>query len=156
MASLRPRTRQDRCRPLPDYDPEAVKPKGKKAPIPRESHRPFFGLTQVSRQVRSEFYSIYLKTQEIGLDLTDVVRYLLTVYNWTTLTVEQDGLMKDLPFKGNLTIAVSSHILPCEKNGIEMIFMLHVWANSIKMEAGFGRYQCINYQPLNDGEAKDL
>jgi len=156
LASLRSSTRADRSRALPDHDPEDDnKPKGKKAPLERKTSRPFFPFTQVCQQIRSEFYPIYLGSQEIGLDLNDVIPYLLTVYNKETLSEEQLK-MKDRPFKGNLTIAINGRVLSIEKDGVQIIELLILWANSVKMEAGFGRYSVIGYNPHTDGEAKDM
>jgi hypothetical protein len=79
----------------------------------------------------------------------------MTVYNQATLTEAQRKL-KDRPFKGNLTIAISGRVLSLEKNGVQVVMLLTLWANSVKMEAGFGRYSSVGYNPHSDGEAKDL
>jgi hypothetical protein len=118
-------------------DPEAEKPKGKKAPVERTTNRPFIGLTQVNRQIRSEFFPIYSQKQEIGLDLVDVAKYLATMYNDATLTDEQK-LENLKPFKGDLTIAVSGTVSPAEQNGIEMVGLLVLWATAPGMNIGFG------------------
>jgi hypothetical protein len=177
MASLRPRTRLDRQRPLTsdinDHEldvslsnttSEAVAKtrKGTKTPVARETNRPFWGLTQVSRQTRAEFRPIYLSKQEIGMDLTETVNYLRTFYPETPGELRKlHGVGKrlaDMPFNGNITIAVADRPLPIEKslNGVEVIPLLDLWANSVKIEAGFGRYLKAHYNPTGDGEAKDL
>jgi hypothetical protein len=63
-----------------------------------------------------------------------------------------------MPFDGNLTIAVADKPLSIEvtAEGTEIIQLLDIWANSHKIEAGFGRYLKKNYAPQTDGEAKDL
>jgi hypothetical protein len=177
MASLRPRTRLDRQRTLDSdiRDRELShelsaktscrgdKTKGNdKTALARETNRPFWGLTQVCRQLRTEFRPIYLQKQEIGMDLTEIVQYLQTFYSDASTEFaklnhgRQRG--KDMPFTGNLTIAVSDKPLELEKspNGVEVIPLLDLWANSFKIEAGFGRYLQANYVPQTDGEAKDL
>jgi hypothetical protein len=175
MASLRPRTRLDRQRTLESdiKDRElsfqlAVnksrynsKPESKNA-TKRETNRPFWGLTQVCRQVRDEFRPIYMQKQEIGMDLTEIVLYLQTFYPETSAEFAKlitGGIHgPDLPFNGNLTIAVGEKPIYLErsKNGIEVIPLLDLWANSWKIEAGFGRYLRAHYLPQTDGEAKDL
>jgi hypothetical protein len=66
--------------------------------------------------------------------------------------------LADMPFNGNITIAVADRPLQVEKslNGVEVIPLLDLWANSVKIEAGFGRYLKAHYNPAGDGEAKDL
>lgn len=178
MASLRARTRLDRQRALEsDINDKKLadeldesrrrnnKPKttenGKM--VARATNRPFYGLTQVCRQLRQEFRAIYLQKQEIGMDLTQICEYLRTFYfdapaKFTAL-IDADGKRgKDMPFNGNLTIAVGEKPLSVEKmaEGTEVMPLLDLWANSQKIEAGFGRYLKKNYQPTTDGEAKDL
>jgi hypothetical protein len=176
MATLRPRTRLDRQRTLEsdvkdrELGMELSTPKKKsrrvkataKDPSKRETHRPFWGLTQVCSQIRGEFRPIYLQKQEIGMDLTEIVEYLSTFYftapaEFATLN---DGVKrtKDMPFNGNLTIAVGEkpNDLESSVDGVEVIPLLDLWANSFKIEAGFGRYLKPNYVPQTDGEAKDL
>jgi len=177
MASLRPRTRQDRGRALPsDLKDKAIgnelsqtKAGGKKTKvdadgktIPRETNRPFYGLIQVCSQIRKEYRPIYLSKQEIGMDLTQICEYLKTFYfDAAAKFIALDAAGNrgdDMPFNGNLTIAVSDKPLPLELSaeGVEVIQLLDIWANSHKIEAGFGRYLKKNYQPQTDGEAKDL
>jgi hypothetical protein len=175
MASLRPRTRLDRQRTLESdiKDRElgfqlavhtsrhSSKKEGKNA-TKRETNRPFWGLTQVCRQVRTEFRPIYMQRQEIGMDLTEIVRYLATFYPEAPSEFAKliTGGVRgpDLPFNGNLTIAVGDKPVDLERsvNGIEVVPLLDLWANSWKIEAGFGRYLKANYAPQTDGEAKDL
>jgi hypothetical protein len=177
MASLRPRTRLDRQRPLtsditdhelrvslsPTASQAAAKTKkGNKTTIARETNRPFWGLSQVSRQTRAEYRPIYLSKQEIGMDLTETVKYLRTFYPEAPGEFKKlHGVGKriaDMPFNGNITIAVADRPLQVEKslNGVEVIPLLDLWANSVKIEAGFGRYLKAHYNPTGDGEAKDL
>jgi hypothetical protein len=144
MASLRPRTRLDRQRSL------------ESDVVDREL------LTQVSQQVRNEFRPIYLQKQEIGMDLTEIVLYLQTFYlsapaEFAKLNIEGPRA-KDMPFNGNLTIAVGDKPGEVEKSkgGVEVLPLLDLWANSFKIEAGFGRYLKNDYVPQTDGEAKDL
>ncbi|KAF2832727.1 hypothetical protein CC86DRAFT_341404 [Ophiobolus disseminans] len=137
--------------------------KGSSKNLERDTNRPFFGLTQVCRQLRAEFRPIFLAKQEVGMDLTEVVQYLKTFYfdapsQYDRLFEEEGRRSNDMPFNGNLTIAVGEKPLELEKNkhGIEVIPLLDLWANSWKIEAGFGRYSKKDYQPRADGEAKDL
>ncbi|KAH7093509.1 hypothetical protein FB567DRAFT_462216 [Paraphoma chrysanthemicola] len=167
-ASLRSRTRMDRARTLPsdvvdqELNQELNKKKGRKESVPRETNRPFWGLTQVCRQIRTEYRPMYLAKQEIGMDLTEVVRYLQTFYFNAPdefLKLDLSGQRTaDMPFNGNLTIAVGDKPSLSEQAafGIEVIPLLDLWANSFKIEAGFGRYLRKDYMPQIDGEAKDL
>ena len=181
LASLRSRTRLDRQRTLKSDVVEeeqdrslatintcgctsgrVYKRKSKTALLARETNRPFFGLTQVCRLLRQEFRPIYMQRQEIGMDLLEVVPYLETFYP------EAAGLLKDLstsndrkidmPFTGNFTIAVGDKVKEVEKSadGVDVWPLLDIWANSFKIEAGFGRYMQANYDATADGEAKDL
>ncbi|KAI4943323.1 hypothetical protein J4E91_009522 [Alternaria rosae] len=176
IASLRPRTRLDRSRTLAsdiiDQDQEkkisggsnksrlSAKPKLKTEV--RETNRPFWGLTQVCRQLRAEYRPIYMAKQEIGMDLTEIVDYLKTFYPTATDIVSNLGPPgerdEDAPFVGNLTIAVGDKPNELERagEGIEVFSLLDIWANSLKIEAGFGRYLKANYVAETDGEAKDL
>lgn len=176
LASLRPRTRLDRSRTLAsdivDQDQEkkisggsnksrlSAKPKPKTEV--RETNRPFWGLTQVGRQLRAEYRPIYMAKQEIGMDLTEIVDYLKTFYPTATDIVSNLGSPgerdEDAPFVGNLTIAVGDKPNELERagDGIEVFSLLDIWANSLKIEAGFGRYLKANYVAETDGEAKDL
>lgn len=179
VASLRLRTRLDRQRTLESdrVDRELgfqlslstnksrrgnKDGKDTKTNTKRETNRPFWGLTQVSRQVRNEFRPIYLQKQEIGMDLTEIVLYLQTFYFSAPAEFAKlptDGpRTKDMPFNGNLTIAVGDKPGDVEKSkeGVEVLPLLDLWANSFKIEAGFGRYLKENYVPQTDGEAKDL
>jgi hypothetical protein len=175
MASLRPRTRLDRQRTLESdiKDRElgfhlavvrsrlSTKKEGKHTTT-RETNRPFWGLTQVCRQMRNEFRPIYLQKQEIGMDLTEIVQYLQTFYPDTPAEftkLNTGGVRgKDMPFNGNLTIAVGDKPIELERSadGVEVIPLLDLWANSFRIEAGFGRYLKNDYVPQTDGEAKDL
>ncbi|PZC90216.1 hypothetical protein A1F95_09712 [Pyrenophora tritici-repentis] len=174
LATLRPRTRVDRGRTLAsdiveqEQDEEiptaykttrgSAKPKGPS----RETNRPFWGLTQVCQQLRKEFHPIYMSKQEIGMDLTEIVQYLKTFY--PTAPEELDKLATpgerkvEAPFVGNITIAVGDKPNDIErsKEGVEVVHLLDIWANSFKIETGFGRYLKANYVPQIDGEAKDL
>lgn len=177
LASLRSRTRLDRSRPLAsDITGEKhdaalstsrelhrnSKPKTKKGPMPRETNRPYFGLTQVSKLIRYEYRPIYLQHQEIGMDLTRIVEYLRTFYFDAPdqlTSIDAPGKREsDLPFGGNLTIAIDDNPTKMDRSqeGIEIFPLLDIWANSFKFEAGFGRYMKVGYIPGHDGEAKDL
>ena len=175
MSTLRTRTRLDRQRTLAsdvkekEIDDELATSKrgrgsknGASDTLARETNRPFFGLTQVCRQLRNEYRPIYLAKQEIGMDLTEIVQYLETFYfdapNQFAKLFEGGQRGKDMPFNGNLTIAVGEKPLEVEQKqeGIEIIPLLDLWANSHKIEAGFGRYLKPAYAPQSDGEAKDL
>ena len=181
LASLRSRTRLDRHRTLPsdiveeEHDKSlaatntggrasarASQRKPKTTLLARETNRPFFGLTQVCHLLRQEFRPMYMQRQEIGMDLLEVVPYLDTFYP------EAAGLVKglstsndrkiDMPFTGNLTIAVGDKVKEIEKaaDGVDVLPLLDIWANSFKIEAGFGRYMQAHYDATADGEAKDL
>lgn len=173
MASLRPRTRIDRQRALQSdiKDRELGKElslvkykRPRKVPknqVQRETNRPFWGLTQVNSQIRQEFRPLYMHKQEIGMDVTEIVNYLQTFY--FNAPTEFAKLMpgkrrRDMPFNGNLTIAVGDKTTVAERSteGVEVVPLLDLWANSVKIEAGFGRYQRHFYRPEFDGEAKDL
>lgn len=176
LASLRPRTRQDRSRPLAseiaghEHDKELDLIKSRRSMqrnikvggLARESNRPFFGLTQVCRAIRHEYRPLYLRYQEIGMDLTETAKYLRTFYANAEKdlgVIETSGIRKhDLPFTGNLTIAVGDKPNAIERgaHGIDIFPLLDIWANSYKIEAGFGRYMSAFYIPEADGEAKDL
>ncbi|KAL5121441.1 hypothetical protein ACEQ8H_000512 [Pleosporales sp. CAS-2024a] len=177
MASLRPRTRLDRQRALESdvkdrelgyqlsLDSEKTRRTNKdsKSYKKRETNRPFWGLTQVSHQIREEFRPIYLEKQEIGMDLTEIVEYLKIFYfnapaEFEKLKLGNGPRSKDLSFNGNLTIAVGEKPSDVEKSkaGVEVLPLLDIWANSFQIEAGFGRYLKADYVPQIDGEAKDL
>ncbi|KAH8711819.1 hypothetical protein GQ44DRAFT_714238 [Phaeosphaeriaceae sp. PMI808] len=173
IASLRPRTRLDRSRTLSSdvKDRElgtelATTERSKKAAVnsalARDNNRPFFGLTQVCRQIRAEYRPIYLLMQEVGMDLTEVVSYLMTFYSNAPEEVKKlvvaGANRVDMPFMGNLTIAIGEKVtkMECGVEGVEVLPLLDLWANSIKVEAGFGRYVKARYIPQTDGEAKDL
>ncbi|KAL6707241.1 hypothetical protein ACN47E_004229 [Coniothyrium glycines] len=178
LASLRNRTRLDRSRPMAsalkeqEQDNELAttgttansrhgKLKKKDASA-RDSNRPFVGLTQVCQLLRHEFRPIYLSKQEIGMDLTDVDTYINTFYAEASATIAAlpppGSRLNDAPFTGNLTIAVAekSELKGKTTAGVEIYPLLDIWANSYKIEAGFGRYLKANYVPETDGEAKDL
>lgn len=179
MATLRPRTRVDRHRTLQSdmldqklrqelSMTKSGRPNKKianaKDIIKRDSNRPFIGLTQVNKQIRQEYRPLYLQKQETGLDLTETVKYLQTFYG--TAPAEFLKIMgtrgtprgRDMPFTGNLTIAVGDTTKAIERaaEGVEIIPLLDIWANSYKIEAGFGRYNKNYYNAPADGEAKDL
>lgn len=176
IASLRPRTRLDRGRTLAsdlagqEQDEEILSASNKsgrsaKSKVKtelRETNRPFWGLTQVCRQMRIEYRPIYMAKQEIGMDLTEIVDYLQTFYPTVNDVVSQlappGERQNDAPFVGNLTIAVGDKANDLERasDGIEVFPLLDIWSNSLKIEAGFGRYLKANYIPETDGEAKDL
>ncbi|KAF2133894.1 hypothetical protein P153DRAFT_409189 [Dothidotthia symphoricarpi CBS 119687] len=177
LASLRSSTRMDRTRPLEsdiagqahDYELSTRNTKitksktpSKSKLLPRESNRPFHVLTQISRQIRAEYRPIYLQKQEIGMDLTEIVAYLQTFYSDAPNLVAALGTTGDrkldMPFTGNLTIAVGDNAkgLELDNLGVDVWPLLDIWANSWKIEAGFGRYMKAGYLPERDGEAKDL
>ncbi|XPS72900.1 hypothetical protein M3J09_005058 [Ascochyta lentis] len=178
IASLRSSTRLDRQRTLAsditdkEHDDAlpvasrhgrvASKRKTPNALLARETNRPFFGLTQVCHLLRQEFRPLYMQKQEIGMDLVDVVKYLQTFYadapgQLQSLSTATDRKV-DMPFTGNLTIAVGEKIKEMEKSadGVDVWPLLDLWANSYKIEAGFGRYMQVHYNATADGEAKDL
>lgn len=181
IASLRLRTRLDRQRTLvsdvvDQEQDEALasissggraqtrgnRRKPTSALLPRESNRPFFGLTQVCRLLRQEFRPIYLQRQEIGMDLVDAVPYLNTFYYEAPALLEKLSTSNDrkidMPFTGNVTIAIGDVIKKAEKaeDGVDVWPLLDLWTNSFKIEAGFGRYLNDHYDATADGEAKDL
>lgn len=146
MASLRPRTRLDRQRALDSdvkdrelgyqlslslsTDKSRRANKDTKTTKKRETNRPFWGLTQVSHQIRQEFRPIYLQKQEIGMDLTEIVEYLQTFYfnapdEFAKLDTQGKRAL-DMPFNGNLTIAVGEKPgeLEKHKDGVEVIPLL--------------------------------
>ncbi|ORX93932.1 hypothetical protein BCR34DRAFT_230087 [Clohesyomyces aquaticus] len=114
------------------------------------SHRPWVGLTQVSSQIRREYHPLYLLSQEIGLDLVDTQKYLDTFY--------PPDITNTASHVGNVTIAVADNVQELEKGekGVNIWPLLDMWANSHRIEAGFGRYYRNRYVPEVDGEAKDL
>jgi hypothetical protein len=180
IASLRPRTRLDRHRTLnsdlkeqeldQEFSTNESLSSGSsnddnnadQSLVKRDTNRPFWGLTQVCRQVRSEFRPLYLQQQEIGMDITKIVQYLETFYPDGPAQLAQlhngGKRGKDVPFSGNMTIAIGDRPLRVETSagGIEVLPLLDLWANSFRVEAGFGRYLQANYIPQFDGEAKDL
>lgn len=140
--------------------PKPKKPKtGRKV---RYTNRPYYGLTQVCQLVRMEFRPIYLQRQEIGMDLSTIVEYLQTFYHDAPRQFANLDALRaaklDLPLMGNLTIAIGEKANEKETSatGIELLPLLDIWANSYKLEAGFGRYLKAGYLPERDGEAKDL
>lgn len=96
------------------------------------------------------------------MDLIDVVKYLGVFYpeaadHLKNLSNANDRKL-DMPFTGNLTIAVGDKIKDVEKTkeGVDVSPLLDLWANSFKIEAGFGRYMQAHYDATADDEAKDL
>lgn len=96
------------------------------------------------------------------MDLVDIGKYLKAFYANTpehlkALSISNDR-KTDMPFTGNLTIAIGDKIKEVEKtaDGVDLWPLLEIWANSYKIEAGFGRYLQANYNATADGEAKDL
>jgi len=176
LASLRSRTRLDRARPLAseivghEHDKTLSLTKRRRSlqtysrpgGLARETNRPFYGLTQVCQLIRAEFRPLYLCHQEIGMDLSEVVNYLRTFYadaqDRLDLLEPPGGRKQDAHFTGNLTIAVGDKINATERGagGVDVSPLLDVWANSYRIEAGFGRYHSVGYVPEHDGEAKDL
>lgn len=171
MASLRSHTRLDRYRPMESdvKDQELGREldtrrdtRANTDTISRESFRPFITLTHVCRQIRDEYRPIFLEKQEIGMDVTEAVAYLQTFYSGAPQEFKKLGFRPnrkgDLPYTGNLTIALGGTLKDIEKlpEGVQVLPLLDIWANSFKMEAGFGRYQQHGYVPERDGEAKDL
>lgn len=179
LASLRPRTQLDRQRTLASDIIEkeqdralpaasrrggngTSKRKPKTALLARETNRPFFGFTQVCRLIRREFRPWYMQRQEVGMDLTEVVKYLQAFYHDAPALLEDLSTSNDrkidMPFTGNLTIAVGDKAKEVEKSadGVDVWPLLDLWANSYKIEAGFGRYMQVHYDARADGEAKDL
>ncbi|KAF2439293.1 hypothetical protein P171DRAFT_369914 [Karstenula rhodostoma CBS 690.94] len=169
--TLRSSTRQVRAAPgkYRELDDSDKKRRGRKvafeaAPTqvaPKESNRPFVGLTQVCQQIRKEFYPVYIANQEIGMDLTNTSKYMETFFNPNVPLSYADVFDpngKNMPFRGNITIAVAEKPLPIERavGWIDVLPLLDTWANSAHIEAGFGRYSRHDYRPQTDGEAKDL
>lgn len=169
--TLRSSTRKARVAPgkYRELDDPDKKKRGRRAAeeaalaeaAPKESNRPFVGLTHVCRQIRKEFYPVYIAHQEIGMDLTNTSKYMETFFNPSVpfcYADNRDPSGKNMPFRGNITIAVAEKILPLEKavGWIDVLPLLHTWANSAHIEAGFGRYSRRDYRPQVDGEAKDL
>ncbi|KAF2119777.1 hypothetical protein BDV96DRAFT_642783 [Lophiotrema nucula] len=119
----------------------------------RPTSRPYYGLTQVCRVLRNEYRPLHLKKQEIGLDLTDANGFIAGQYNTRQGDAGHCG-------NGNFTFALNKTVPDKEKYiGVDIWPALNMWANSGKVEAGFGRYMHQNlhgYDHLNDGEAKDL
>lgn len=126
---------------------------------PRNTHRPFVGLTQVCRQIRFEYLHIYMLKQEIGFDITDTTKYMNTFY-LNAFILGMPGAQAARV--GNMTLAIGDNIRAAERGGIgsaggtDVWPLLNVWANSQRVEAGFGRYVRNHYNPSVDGEAKDL
>lgn len=111
----------------------------------------------VCRQIRAEFRPLYLAKQEFGIDLTESVLYIQTFYPQfavPSFSAEENARI------GNLTIAISNDITAAEKGekGVDIWPLLDFWANSDRIEAGFGRYSVSRpgYDAIRDGEAKDL
>lgn len=96
------------------------------------------------------------------MDLTEVVKYLQAFYHDAPALLEDLSTSNDrkidMPFTGNLTIAVGDKAKEVEKSadGVDVWPLLDLWANSYKIEAGFGRYMQVHYDARADGEAKDL
>lgn len=138
------------------------KRRSESATLSRETNRPFFGLTQVCRQLRAEFRPLYMQKQEMGMDLGEVAKYLNTYYydasqHLNVLSTSKDRKV-DMPFTGNLTIAIGDKIRKFEMaaDGVDVWPFLSIWANSYRIEAGFGRYVQATRDATVDGEAKDL
>jgi hypothetical protein len=95
-----------------------------------------------------------MRKQEIGLDLAQVNRYLTDFYPFSpSMPINrEDGRT------GNMTVALPHRISPAEKDkhGINVWPMLNIWANSTRLEAGFGRHGYTGYDSHRDGEAKDM
>jgi hypothetical protein len=103
-----------------------------------------------------------MQKQEIGMDLGGLLKYLDTYYYGAsqylnTLPTSKDRKV-DMPFFGNLTIAIGDNVRKDEMaaDGVDVWPFLSIWANSYKIEAGFGRYVQGTYDRTGDGEAKDL
>ncbi|KAF2707846.1 hypothetical protein K504DRAFT_492466 [Pleomassaria siparia CBS 279.74] len=170
---LRPRSsnRPNYSEQLGDDPPAEEKKKRRKKDIAKEPMRPFFGLTQVCRQIRTEYRPMHLLSQEVGLDFTHVGIYIDCFYPESTrnalffsvgAAALQERDRQGTPFVGNITIALSSTLKPEESGprGTNILPLLDTWANSERIEAGFGRYHetrsRVPYNPETDGEAKDL
>jgi hypothetical protein len=175
LATLRHRTRMDRSRTwasdlagtkhdeaLATEDPHSPTHNTESDALPRVTNRPFFGLTQVCQLIRQEYLPIYMHKQEVGLDLINVDAYLKTYYPGAPdklLELAMQEVRKaDLPYSGNITIAIGDKVKRAEASieGVEVLPLLDIWANSFRIEAGFGRYVREFYVPFRDGEAKDL
>lgn len=172
-----------------DMDPKAAKRASRKREkkknindkdVKKEPPRPFHALTHVCRQIRAEYRPKYMMAQELGMDLVHIGEFIacfyppetrilsasgeLTTVAATTLPIKNPSpIGPSTPFLGNLTIALSSTLKPRETGllGTDILPLLDVWANSERIEAGFGRYHDSNYdrgnyRPETDGEAKDL
>jgi hypothetical protein len=175
LATLRHRTRMDRSRTwasdlagtkhdeaLATEDPHSPTHNTESDALPRVTNRPFFGLTQVCQLIRQEYLPIYMHKQEVGLDLINVDAYLKTYYPGAPLMLLKLAMQQvrkaDLPYSGNITIAIGDKVKRAEASieGVEVLPLLDIWANSFRIEAGFGRYVREFYVPFRDGEAKDL
>lgn len=163
--TLRSSTRMGRSNPgmytAPEDPEKQIRTRAAKTLPPVETHRPFVGLTQVCMQLRKEFYPLYIAKQEVGLDMAHAGKYAATFFNPNMPMCYSDNidpLGRSMPFRGNLTIALSDKILPLERLAgyLDALPLLEAWANSSRVEAGFGRYSRKRYVPQNDGEAKDL
>jgi hypothetical protein len=151
-ATLRPRTRVDPTRRL-FYGNARSRDNTRY----RRDNRPYAGLTQVCRQLRSDFFPLYHEHQEIALNIRDMNKYVETFFNPSMLTAEQSDPNKtDRPYKGNLTIGLGDQITEDEKEGLEFWPFLVVWANSAMIQAGIGRYSASRHTPRPAGEAEDL
>lgn len=176
IASLRPRTRLDRSRTLAsditaqEHDERLSSDSSitnGSENIPRETNRPFWGLTQASRQLRWEFRPLYLTNQEIGIDLANIPRYIKAFYlsaEKELATIGPSGEREStLSFAGHVTVAVGDTATKEERGpkGIEVLPLIEVWANGFSMKVGFGRYGTSGYatdgyQWHGDVETKDL
>lgn len=170
--TLRSSTRKARAAPGKYREPDDLEKKrhGRRVPVEdstcpqlpqKESNRPFVGLTQVCRQIRKEFYPAYIAKQEVGLDMTNAPKYVETFFDPSVPFSYADAFgptSKNMPFRGSITVAVADKILPIEKTvgWVDLLPLLNTWANSIHIEAGFGRYSSRHYHAQTDGEAKDL
>lgn len=161
--TLRSSTRQVRAHPGKYTEPEDPEKKSvAKRYLPAETNRPYVGLTHVCRQLRAEYYPIYMGHQEAGMDFSDSVKFVETFFNPNQAMSFTDRVDSDkgktLPFRGNVTIAISDIILPVERapGYLDVLPLLMTWANASQIEAGFGRYSRRDYNPSHDGEAKDL
>ncbi|EUC44839.1 hypothetical protein COCMIDRAFT_26898 [Bipolaris oryzae ATCC 44560] len=178
IASLRPRTRLDRSRTLPsditaqEYDERlssdsSITNGPETEIIPRETSRPFWGLTQASRQLRWEFRPLYFINQEIGVDLTNIPGYVNAFYASATRELATIGPSGErdstLSFVGNITVAVRDTAIKEERGprGIEVLPLLEILMNGFSLQVGFGRfvtsrYSTGGYQWQSDVEIKDL
>ncbi|XP_014557253.1 hypothetical protein COCVIDRAFT_15485 [Bipolaris victoriae FI3] len=176
IASLRPRTRLDRSRTLAsditaqEHDERLSSDSSitnGSENIPRETNRPFWGLTQASRQLRWEFRPLYLTNQEIGIDVANIPRYVKAFYlsaDKELATIGPSGEREStLSFAGHVTVAVGDTATKEERGpkGIEVLPLIEVWANGFSMKVGFGRYGTSGYatdgyQWHGDVETKDF